>query len=318
MKITHHTASGFLALLASGTRPVGLGLFALAMAVAAQAQVLVNDLMNNTDRATQNLPSEIAWYKGGGTNVTMTPSASGMVFTRADAGTSRLIAGNFVNSTAGHTLSVGDTLRMDYKFSASVVPSGNAFNTDNRLGLFSFANSANRMAADNSSANGPSLVNVGGYAVFFHISDSLAAAPFTLHKVAAVPTTMSSAASFTALSSPTTLVSGTGKVLTSGAVYTLRMELNYASASLMNVTVSYLDSLSNVVASVTASDSSGIVGAFDSFMYRASAHASFGAAQNITGFSVTAIPEPSTYAALAGLAALGLVAYRRRQTRKAA
>lgn len=268
---------------------------------------IVNDPLDNTDRLTQSLPGEAAWYKGGGSNVVLNPTTGGMVFTRSDAGTSRLLATNFTSTS----LSIGSTLVMDYTFSASAIASGNAFNTDNRLGVFNF-NGSGQMTADNSSANGPSLLGVGGYVVYFHLSSTLAATPFTINKVSASPTTMSSGSSFTALSSPTTLVAASGG-LSSNTEYTLRMALSYVSATQMDITVSFRDSTDAVLASVMASDTSSITATFDSFLYRAGTHNNFGQTQTITDFSVAAIPEPSTYAAFAGLAALGLVAYRRRR-----
>jgi len=113
-------------------------------------------------------------------------------------------------------------------------------------------------------------------------------------------------------------VAGTGKGLASNEVYTLQMKLNYISHSPMDVIVSWLDAASNVIASVMASDTENIVTSFDAFMYRASNGASMGGMHTIARFSVTAIPEPSTYAALFGVAALGLVAYRRHRAAHAA
>jgi hypothetical protein len=271
---------------------------------------IVNDPLDNTDRSTQALPGEAAWFKGGGTNVVLNPTTDGMIFTRSDAGTSRLLATNFTSTT----LTVGQTLVMDYTFSASSIASGNAFNTDNRLGLFNF-NGTGQMTADNSSANGPSFTGVGGYTVYFHLSTALAATPFTINKMSASPTNMSSSGSFTALSGPTTLVTPSGG-LSSNAEYTLRMELSYVSASQMDITVSFRDSTNAVLAAVTASDTSNITTTFDSFLYRAGTHNNFGQTQTITHFAVSTIPEPSTYAALLGAAALGLVAYRRRRATK--
>jgi hypothetical protein len=37
--------------------------------------------------------------------------------------------------------------------------------------------------------------------------------------------------------------------------------------------------------------------------------------ESLTSFQLQAVPEPSTYAALAGVAALGLALWRRRQVR---
>jgi len=111
---------------------------ALWAAMLLKAQVLVDDPMNNTDRSTQNLPNEVAWFKGGGSAVTLNPTANGMEST--SNGNSRLIAANFVNDTAVFSLSVGQALVIEYTFKASSV--GNpTFNTDNRFGLFSFADS---------------------------------------------------------------------------------------------------------------------------------------------------------------------------------
>lgn len=282
-------------------------------ASALHSQVLVNDLLNDTNRSTQDLPDQVAWFKGGGSHVVLTPTTSGMIFGRDDAGTSRLLTANFVNDPAGRTLSVGETLIMDYTFSASAVGNG-ALNTDNRLGLFSFANSPNaRPAADNGSANGPSLVNVSGYVVYFQISSELGASPFTINKVAANATDMSKSASFSALSGATTLVSGAGHGLISNTSYTLRLELSLVEASKMDITVSYLDSDNNILAAVMVSDETGINDTFDSFMYRAAAEATFGGTQTISNFKVSVIPEPSTYAALVGASVLGLAFWRRRR-----
>jgi len=289
---------------------------AVALPALAGAQVLLNDPLNNTVRNNQNLPHEAAWYKGGGGNVVLNPTASGMEFYRSDAGTSRLLATNFVDSTAGYTLAIGEVLRMDYTFKASAVPSGNAFNTDNRMGLISFAGApAQRLSADNSSANGPTVTNLTGYVIFFHLSDALASQPFTINKVNTAGTgTFSTAASFIALDSPTTLVEPTGG-LVSGTEYTLRFDIARVSDTTVNVTATYLDNVGGIIASVMATDTAAATPTYDGFVYRSSTNANFGGTQTLTNFSVSVIPEPSTYAAIFGLGVLGFVAMRRRKQR---
>lgn len=79
----------------------------------------------------------------------------------------------------------------------------------------------------------------------------------------------------------------------------------------MNYTYSFYDSNSEIIATISATDSGAHVEtAFDSVVFR-------GQSSNFTDFmilneySVTVIPEPSTYAILFGLGALGFVGYRR-------
>lgn len=116
----------------------------------------------------------------------------------------------------------------------------------------------------------------------------------------------------------------TGDALTNGGVYTLTYSIQLSAANTYTVTTNLYDgngtSGTNLATlSGTASGATFLAGPFDGLMvgYRYSTTA---ATSNltvtdvqITSNAVSAVPEPATYAVLAGLAALGVAAWRRRR-----
>jgi hypothetical protein len=292
---------------------------ALTLATAGHAQTLLDHDFSAGVRNVQNLPSSAEWFKGGGSSASLDAAPGSLSFTTTAS--SHLVATNFVNSTAGYTLAVNETFTMKYTFSPGTVATGNSFNTDNRMGVFSYAQAPSaRLAADNSSANGPgggAGTPVLGYMFTFHVSDALAAQPFNIFRRTNTVNTslLGSGGDYTNLGT-TSIVAATGG-LVSGGVYTLQLDILRVSATEALLTVAYLDSLGNVLTSAQATDAAASDAqlTFDAFVYRAANVANKGGVHTISGFEVAVVPEPSTYAALLGALALGLVAYRRRAAR---
>ncbi len=287
------------------------------LALAAQGQVLVShDLRGDMDRTNQNLPDEAAWWKGGGSAIQLNESADGLVWLNTGGG-SRMLSTNFVDNDATSTNTFNfDGLIMvtEYTFIPSNVGSG-GLNTGNRFFLVNTSNATGaRFLADNTStANGPSVQNLTGYGVNFQVSTAMSEQALTIRKVDPTQTsTFSSNSSFTTV--PTTVeTSGDGKSMASGELYTLRVALDYTTVGLVTITAAIRDQAGTNIASVTATDSTSVVTAFDALMYRTGGDADAGGSHTITHWEVTAIPEPSTYAALLGLLALAVVVVRSRR-----
>lgn len=116
-------------------------------------------------------------------------------------------------------------------------------------------------------------------------------------------------------------------VLTNNNWYQLRLDLTSSSSTSISATVSLYDWGTNGVTGGTLVDSfttslTGSVGGNMSTMFNADLWAGFLAkstngsgarAFQVDNFSASAIPEPSAFAALAGLGAIGLAATRRRR-----
>ncbi len=116
----------------------------------------------------------------------------------------------------------------------------------------------------------------------------------------------------------------TGDALTNAGIYTLTYNILLSAANTYTVSTNLYDGNGTAgtnlaTLSGTASGATFLTGPFDGLMigYRYSA-TSAASSLTLTDVTITsnvasAVPEPSTYAALAGLAALGLVAWRRRR-----
>lgn len=108
-------------------------------ASASHGQLLLNHDFSEGVRNNQNLPTASGWYRGGGSNALLTATPGNLAFDQTASG-SHLLQTNFVDDTAGYTLSIGESLVMRYTFSPFNMLTDNAFNSDNRIGLFSYAN----------------------------------------------------------------------------------------------------------------------------------------------------------------------------------
>ncbi len=284
-----------------------------------QVQTLLNHDFGPGVRDNQSLPDSSLWYKGGGSAVELNASPGQLVFVRPESG-SQLIGTNFVDNTAGYTLAVGEAIVMRYTFSADAVGAP-GFNTDNRMGLFSYASAPGfRLDADSGSANGPGGGTdnpVTGYVINFHVSSALDQSPFDIRKRTAITEAnlLSSIGHYDSLSKSTDLAATGG--LLSDQVYTIEFSIARTGADQATLTASYLDSALNLLAQVSAVDNSSPYFTYDAFLYRAANNPSKGGAHTITGFSVEVIPEPSTYAAIFGVLALAGAVYIRRRATKA-
>jgi hypothetical protein len=92
------------------------------------------------------------------------------------------------------------------------------------------------------------------------------------------------------------------------------MSFNLVSASQLDITESLSGgAFGSGLSSTTVSDLSPTATTFDYLLFRsATASAIDVKFQNLTVSQTSAVPEPSTYAALAGVAVLGLAFWRRR------
>lgn len=125
------------------------------------------------------------------------------------------------------------------------------------------------------------------------------------------------ATGFTAADSVADDNTGTATLaITTGTTYTLRLEGTYAEGGSLSMTLGLFDAAgtTQIGTFATASDSSPLMGDFFGYRNRIG----LGGGTSIIDFdnySIAAIPEPSTYALLGGIAALGLALAQRRKRR---
>ncbi|MBC8011753.1 MAG: PEP-CTERM sorting domain-containing protein [Burkholderiales bacterium] len=307
-----------------------LRLSALPLALAASslsAQTLLNEDFSDTERATQNLTSSSAWNLltgtaaiGGATNASnLSASSGGLVYTQPTTGTANTgVTANLVTyfTTAGspRALADGETLSVSFTLAVSALNSSTAAGTF-RFGLFDSGATSTRISADSFGSGGGNFTNSaftndGGYTIGFNPGST--ATGVTINERNAASVNAANTALFSSNAAVTTTIATSSLAI--GATAATPFSVSF---SIARVGTSY--NLSSTINGQTISftDTSISASAFDQFALQYSS-TSVGTPGTITldnlNIGVTsAIPEPSSFAALAGLGALGLVATRRRR-----
>jgi hypothetical protein len=302
-----------------------------ALALPMQGQTLLNDSFTDSEFLTQSLPNSAEWFRS-----LNAVSAANQNFAVTGLSGGITVAGFFGNTP--HTLSnPGDGITLSFTFTTPNDPllsnTGNGF----RFALFNSAgdrfNTESGVTISNGTStgtattgNGPYYnwtgyagflspnggINTGGnfglYQRYAGVNSSLFAnsAAYNEANVALTPGTLGGTATATALTttprqnlSPNTVYNFSLSILK-------QAEGNLITASvsgggLSNYTISYLD---NTTVVLNSFDTVGIYAANNALT-----------AFTLDNISVTAIPEPSTYALLLGMAALGAGALIRRRRR---
>ena len=277
-----------------------------------QAATLVNDSWLDGSRAEQESGTdadtdgniESAWF---GTNGTLTASTGKLTGT-VGAGSSSWTT-YFSGEGSETTLAnAGDTLTVNWTF---VLSGLNATNNSQgmRLALVNTPG-ASRLAADGN----PGAAAYAGYGMFMNVAETLGHTnPFQLMERtdnAASSALLSSSGSWTGLDDQ----SGIGDPgYVNGTSYTLVMTLTLTAASELQIYSAITGGSLSMEASFLDATPNSL--SFDTFSLRPSSATLAAATFETSAFSVTltSIPEPSAFAALAGAAGLALAGLRRRR-----
>jgi hypothetical protein len=295
------------------TPTILLGL-ALAALSTAQGATLVSDTWLDGERATQEAGTdgdfdgniESAWF---GTASTLTASAGHLVGT-VGAGSSSWTT-YFASEGSETTLAnAGDTLTVQWTFTLT------GTNTTNNSQGFRLAfldtPSGSRLSADGN----PGSATYAGYGMFMNAGQTLGHAnPFNLMERAAPGTAsamLSAGASWTSINDQET--SGvTGYADATAYTFTMTLLRTATNGLMINASMSGGSLGGDGLLVAAFEDTTPNSFAYDTFSLRPSSAALSASSFDTTAFSVvfTPIPEPSTFAALAGLAGLALAASRR-------
>lgn len=274
---------------------------------------IVDDAMTGTNNAAgrQAAPSStrVQWFMGG--NYSSTYGSGSLNVTNASA----QVLGYFTAAGSPVQLAVGETLTATFTFKMTGLPGGTTADGQLRFGLLNSdtgTNSPNRISADVFSANNQFL-GYTGYAAMMRVNPNATGNLALFERTNMTNNTLiGSSAPYTSLASTAfqalannTFYTGTFSATRTGAS-ALTMGYSMTGGSLTSYATSY-------------SDASALTTAFDSFAINWATGTMNSGTFTLDSFSATVtaapIPEPSTYAALAGVAALGLVIMRRRTQR---
>lgn len=283
-----------------------LSLAALPLSALGQVTAILDESFVAGQRLTQDLPDTSAWYGRGGTLTEI----SGGISLDSSEGSAFLIT--YFTDSGAFNIGIGSSLEVTYQFRLDTAP-----NVGTGLRVAVFDSGGSRVEGDGSSASDSRLANYTGYGMFANPGSTN---NYSIRERIGSNNNLM----FVGGTSPnlvwTTGTSGTVNndiaALAAGVTYTgvFTVARTDADAGTITHTITGPD----VDSSVSVAINSGLLTSFDTFaigLLGATTDASNNPVTRMTGIeldSVTIIPEPSTYAALAGLLALGLVIVRRR------
>lgn len=281
---------------------LSMGLAALATS-AAFAQTLVNDTNPGLNRTNAPTASNAQWFVGNPRNDTTSSETSALSVTTGTGGGSFL--GYFTAAASPVALTVGQTLTVSYTFSLSNIGTATGA-TALRLGFF---DSAGSRASDGYASPDSAFTDYTGYAAL--LSTRASASGITLREritgsgnfLNATGNPPFSAALTTAASQ--LFVAGVSYTVTMTAARTGEEEVSLGVALSGGAFANYSVTYADITSPTLSFDTVGIGWAPNTL-----------AAEGVVtmeNLSVSVIPEPASYAALFGLAALGCIALRRRQ-----
>lgn len=287
--------------------PLATALAIVPLAVFGQTSIF-NDSFSDGQRTGVSNTDGLAWIAGSGGS-TLVASSGQMQFINTSAGSRQFSAYFAPTDNRVELANIGDSLVLSATFSvANATNSANPTQSDFRFALLdsTTGTGTTRYTADSQDSATTNLT-YGGYAIFANLGATTGSMSLR-ERVTSNPQKLISTTS--PFSSP--LASTTSQALTLGASYTVTLTMTrtatgvdldaaWTGAGLSNYAVSYSDN----AAAFTHFDTVAFGGQFalnENFTF--------------TNLSLTynAIPEPSTYAALAGALALGFVAWRRRRS----
>ncbi|MDF3056962.1 MAG: hypothetical protein K0R17_1177 [Rariglobus sp.] len=277
---------------------------ALALPLSAQTvTTLLNDTFADNDRTNQSLSTSSQWFVSG-TSGNLT--ASGGTLNQATTG----MTGLTYFTASGSPVSLGVTESIKLTFDVSFATTGNSA-AGFRSGLF---NSGTRMTGDSFGVSNAAFT--GSYAGYLGGVNTAAASNNILRFYErGTSTTLIGGSIGTGYVQLGASGGGAFKTFAASSIYTGTLTITRTDISTVSVSLSYTgvftgDSVSSTQ-TATVVDTAGLTTSFDTLAFSNTAGSSY-TLDNIK-IDYTAVPEPSTYAALAGVLALGVVALRRRQ-----
>lgn len=272
---------------------------ALALPLAAQAQY-VSGTYTDGDQA----PTSLSWNTRSSANVTGSVVGDDLVLTRGSQG--NILALNYFTPATGRQLAVGETITV----SGSIVYSNAASGASVYVGLFNSAPETRLTGNSTSASDHTSFDTPGayyGYQSYYTVASNAAGHSIdqrSSNKAFASTTLVGGG-------NVDDLVSATGA---SGSSMTFSLSVERTAADTVLISSVYNNNVANLL---TYTDSIGATFSFDTlaFFFSSASLNSNGSTITLDNIDVvvTAIPEPSTYALLAGAAMLGLVVLRRRR-----
>jgi len=281
----------------------------LAVAANAQAAVILNDNFTSgtTYNDRQSLSDSASWYvqnKDNGASLSINNTAGTLTYSKGTA--SANMWGYFTDSGTLGLTNVGDSITLSLTFTGTTTGSDIATNAF-RLGLLNSGGGATRVEADVSGNLVAETAFNGwdGYAVFLtpRPEGNSQSVDSSIQKRTGTNDQLFSSSAFTQVGSAVN-----NNIQVGSTSRTLVFTIEKTGADAVSLIASYAGS---EILNVT--DSSSIFDSFDAFAFSNFNGASSVDPITFSNISVTtAVPEPSTYAILAGMMALGLVMLRRR------
>jgi len=298
----------------------------LALLATVSAQTLLNDSFSDLDRTNQDLPSSSAWFTISPTS-SLTATSGTLVTTTTQ---NRAFYTYFTSSSVPQSLAVGDSLQASFDLT---FPTGTSIGTSNhavRIGLLnSFATADNdnatatafRATTDGAGISANIMPDASGY--FF----TLNAAPTTTDTVFAWERVNSASSGQgilnTAFAAQLGGAGGSDLNFVLGNTYSVSFTVTRTAEDVTDLTLAIsgtfldADGFNTVTGtqSLSVSDTSTAVYTFDTLaLFTGTNLAAAGtiSLDNINvSVSTSAIPEPGTWAVIAGGIALGFVFFRR-------
>ena len=252
---------------------VGLVLTTLfGLALSAYGTVLLDQTAwtSTTQRRTQNLPTNSAWFSSSTGSLTVSGGAMRMI-----VGTGSGMAMTYFTPNSGSPpvqLNVGDTLTATFQFTFSGIPTPGSTSQGFKLALGDFADGSNvplRVSADGGFSSSSQGIDVSAYALFGKTYQTFAdTSPIDIRK----RTTLTDSSLLGSSADWTSLAKGGTNALfqgfTNSTPYSLQFVLQRTALTTMAITETWSNFSNGATISVSTNDTSATSFSFDGIAYR--------------------------------------------------